>query len=44
MDYDIIDTDIWSEIEDSDSEIFDIPELHESEFDFNSYLSADYDY
>ncbi len=38
------DTDILSEIEDSDREIFDIPELRDDEFDFNSYLSGDYDY
>ena len=38
------DTDLWSEIEDSNAEIFDIPELDEDEFDFNSYLAADYDF
>ena len=38
------DTDFWSEIEDSNREIFDIPELSDDEFDFNSYLSGDYDY
>lgn len=38
------DTDLWSEIEDSNAEIFDIPELRDDEFDFNNYLAADYDY
>lgn len=38
------DTDIWSEIEDSSSEIFDIPELSDDEFNVNEYLNANYDY
>lgn len=38
------DTDIWSEIEDSNAEIFDIPELSDDEFDFNTYIAADYDF
>ena len=35
---------LWIEIADAPGEIFDIPELREDEFDFNSYLAADYDY
>lgn len=39
------DTDFWSEIQDAPGEIFDIPELRDSEdFNFNEYLAADYDY
>lgn len=36
----------WSEIEDSDCEIFDlnIPEYDDRDFDFDSYLGAEYDY
>lgn len=37
MDFDIFDTDLWSEIEDSSGEIFDIPEF-DDEFDFNHNL------
>tara|TARA_R110000868_G_scaffold29792_1_gene110628 strand:+ start:3574 stop:3702 length:129 start_codon:yes stop_codon:yes gene_type:complete len=37
---------LWSEIEDSAEEIFDlnIPEYDDRDFDFNSYLNAEYDY
>jgi hypothetical protein len=38
------DTDLWSEIQDAPGEIFDIPELNDEKFDFNEYLSANYDY
>ena len=38
------DTDLWSEIRDAPGEIFDIPELNDEKFDFDEYLSADYDY
>lgn len=48
MDFDTIDTDIWNEIQDMPGEIFDldIPELNElrSEFDFDGYVAANYDY
>lgn len=46
MDFDTIDTDIWTEIQDMPGEIFDldIPELQEDRFDFNDYISAEYDY
>jgi hypothetical protein len=38
---------LWSEIQDSDGEIFNlnIPELREdNSFDFDDYIAADYDY
>ena len=46
MDFDTIDTDIWTEIQDAPGEIFDvIPELRDTEkFDMNEYLNANYDY
>ena len=44
MDFDTIDTDLWSEIADAPGEIFDIPELNPEEFDLNSYLNGNYDY
>lgn len=47
MDYDTIDTDFWSEIQDSEGEIWDldIPKLKEdNDFNFDSYLNSDIDY
>ena len=38
------DTDILNEIEDSNGEIFDIPEFRDDEFDMNEYLNGNYDY
>ena len=39
------DTDFWSEIEDSNCEIFDIPELREDEdFNLNDYFNGNIDY
>lgn len=39
------DTDLWSEIEDSNCEIFDIPELCEDEdFNLNDYFNGTIDY
>ena len=38
---------LWSEIQDSQGEIFDIPELRELEdekFDVNEYLNSNIDY
>jgi len=38
---------LWSEIQDSPGEIFDIPELRDlddEKFDFDGYLAADYDF
>jgi len=37
---------LWSEIADSQGEIFDldIPELRDEKFDVNEYLNANYDY
>ena len=37
MDFDTFDTDLWSEIQDSDDEIFDIPE----DFDRTKYMEVD---
>ena len=37
MDFDTFDTDLWSEIQDSDDEIFDIPE----DFDRNKFFPFD---
>jgi hypothetical protein len=39
--------DLFSEIQDSPGEIFDIPELRdldEDKFDMNEYLNSNYDY
>jgi hypothetical protein len=47
MDFDTIDTDFWSEIQDSSLEIFDldIPELRDTEpQDFDSFLNSNFDY
>lgn len=49
MIYETFDNNTLREIDDLIGEIHDyqdyeIPELHESEFDFNDYLSGDYDY
>jgi hypothetical protein len=37
---------LWSEIADSQGEIFDldIPELRDEKFDVNEYLNSNYDY
>jgi len=37
---------LWSEIQDSQGEIFDldIPELKDEKFDVNEYLNSNYDY
>ena len=37
---------LWSEIADSQGEIFDldIPELKDEKFDLNAYINGDYDY
>ena len=36
---------LWSEIADSQGEIFDIPEMQDTkDFDLNEYLNANYDY
>lgn len=36
---------LWKEIQDSPGEIYDIPEIDDSdEFNLNEYLNADYDY
>ena len=37
MDFDTFDTDLWSEIQDSDVEIFDIPE----DFDRSKFFEGD---
>lgn len=39
-----IDTDIWSEIEDSDAEIFDIIDELRDEFNFDAYVNSKIDY
>jgi hypothetical protein len=47
MDFDTIDTDFWSEIQDCEGEIFDldIPELRENPSqDFDSFLNSNYDF
>ena len=44
MDFDTIDTDIWTEIQDAPGEIFDLPELRDEKFDFDAYINADYDF
>ena len=47
MDYDTFDTDFWSEIQDSEGEIYDLdlPELRENQdFSFDSYLNSNIDY
>lgn len=47
MDFDTIDTDFWSEIQDCEGEIFDldIPELRDTEpQDFNSFLNSNRDF
>jgi hypothetical protein len=38
MDFDTFDTDLWSEIQDSDLEIFDIPE----DFDRSKFFGDDH--
>jgi len=38
------DTYILNEIQESDAEIFDIPELRDEEFDMNEYINGNYDY
>ena len=43
----IMEDDLFSEIQDSPGEIFDIPELRdldEDKFDVNEYLNSNYDY
>jgi len=45
MDFDTFDTDIFQEINDMEGEIFDIPEMQDSEkFDLNGYINGNYDY
>jgi hypothetical protein len=49
MNYDTLDdtadNDIWSEIHDSQAEIFDIPELQDpKDFNLESYLKSNIDY
>ena len=47
MDFDTFDTDLWSEIQDCEGEIWDldIPELRETKvFSFDSYLNSGIDY
>ena len=44
MDFEF-DTDLLSEILDSEGEIFDVnPDLRAEKFDFDAYINADYDY
>ena len=45
LDCDTFDTNLWSEIQDSPGEIFDIPEIEDcKDFDFNSYFNGNIDY
>jgi hypothetical protein len=45
MDFDTIDTDLWTEIQDMEAEIFDLPELRENPSqDFDSFLNSNYDF
>jgi hypothetical protein len=45
MDFDTIDTNLLSEIEDSEVEIFDLPELRENQNqDFRSFLNSNFDF
>lgn len=38
------DTDIWSEIEDSNAEIFEVDESSDEEFNFNKLLHSNIDF
>jgi hypothetical protein len=38
------DTDIWSEIEDSNAEIFEVDESSDEEFNFNKFLHSNIDF
>jgi hypothetical protein len=43
--FDTIDTDFWTEIQDCEGEIFDLPELRENPSqDFDSFLNSNYDF
>ena len=44
MDFDTIDTDIWTEIADMPGEVWDIPELNDDEFDFDGYINGVIEY
>ena len=43
MDFDTIDTDLWSEIQDLPGEIYDIDEIRE-EFNLDEYINSNYEY
>lgn len=40
MDFDIFDTDIWSEIQDAPGEIFDIPEMSDERFNVEEHING----
>jgi len=42
MDFDTFDTDLWSEIEDSTAEIFDIEDSQDDDQSFNQMLNSTY--
>ena len=42
MDFDTFDTDLWSEIEDSTAEIFDIEDSQDDDQSFNQMLNSIY--
>jgi len=45
MDFDTFDTDIFAEINDAPGEIFDIPEMMDSEkFDVEKFINGDIDF
>ncbi len=45
MDFDTFDTDIFAEINDAPGEIFDIPEMQDSEkFDVEKFINGDIDF
>jgi hypothetical protein len=45
MDFDTFSTDLFAEINDMEGEIFDIPEMQDSEkFDVEGYINGNYDY
>ena len=45
MEFDTFDTDIFAEINDMPGEIFDIPEMQDSDkFDVEGYINGNYDY
>jgi hypothetical protein len=45
MDFDTFANDLFAEINDMEGEIFDIPEMQDSEkFDVEGYINGNYDY